>query len=141
MAKWYVRAAVVVLSLVSIIGTGWAQDSCPGELDGNGQITEGDIVTFVQILFGDAAQQPQADANNDDAVTVADYPAIVADLGAVERGVEARGLDRGLYAIGELLADDLLEIRLDARIDVGEQFFLEFFKLHKRIKITDKMPR
>jgi len=76
------RAAV--LAAVLFVGArhaGYAQDLCPGDVDGDGTITSADVTAAIPLLFDDDGTDPEAptrtDANGDGSLSAGDITAIL----------------------------------------------------------------
>jgi len=78
MAAWLWACCVFGARLSS------AQEACPGDVDGDGEVTADDVTAVLSILFVqdlDPVTFARADANFDGAVNVADVTAIISLLG------------------------------------------------------------
>jgi hypothetical protein len=83
------RAAplLVACALLGLVGPhpGRAQGACAGDIDGDSQVTEADVLALPGVIFSvvaDAQPPAGADANRDGGVTATDLTAVVGLLGA-----------------------------------------------------------
>lgn len=77
--------ALAILLSMGTLRPGSAQEVCPGDVDGDGQVTTADTEEFAVVLFGDAGDdstQMRADANGDGILSAVDIIAIVGQEGS-----------------------------------------------------------
>lgn len=74
-------AVLAALLFATARHAGYAQDLCPGDVDGDGTITPADVTAAIPLLFDDDGTDPEAptrtDANGDDSLGAADITAIL----------------------------------------------------------------